>query len=116
MIKIMNHIILIGSSIVLSLIFIVIFVIFLNDRGSGIIWGAFIGVLIGHYLVSYFKLKFGFLTSFVKTFFYSIFVSAFAYLITNYVNYWYSGKLILSLIISWELSLVLVNKIKFLKK
>lgn len=108
--KIIDYLLLLASSFVSELIFIVLFIVMFGDRVMGIAWGICVGLIVSHFSLSFFFKKQGILKSIVRTIIYSVVLFIFFYLIANYLYFPYNKVLyIISMIIAWEISSFSIN-------
>ncbi len=110
MTKIIDYLILLASSFISVLLFTILFIVVFGDRGTGLAWGISLGLIINHFLLSFFFIKQGIWESVVKTVIYSGFLFALFYIIANYLDFSFNKILyVISLIIASEISSICTN-------
>ena len=112
-VKILHYFILLGITLLACFLFMFIFVFIFSSREKGIAWGICTGIIAGKVLLSIFQ-KHRIISIILSTIVYSLLVFLCMYIITNYMktllNLVKYFLYVLSLIVSWEISLYIVSK------
>lgn len=112
--KILSYLLLLGFTLIASILLMFVFVFIFSSREKGIAWGICAGIIVGQIALSIFQ-KQKVISIIFSTIIYALLVFICLYGVTNFMKPLFQlGKFILyalSFIVCWEISLYITNKI-----